>query len=533
MPNSSKKNHDSSKPKLDYSTVLPILAILGMAAYSLLFLSQKLVDRSDFQGATVSIPRWQEMLVLLTLPDVIFQSWVAGDTMPTGIIDRLLPFTAAALWLGASYLLGRRGLSRLGLWDQCNRGEQIGLSLACGLQFLSLCTLVLGLAQCLSSRWPLLTTILFFLFLVSIPLSKKRFRAHFRIKSDEEIVEGLDDPPSAEASFDESWKQGKVVEHWTTPHRRFVGILAMLAAAFGLLYLFGAVLPPIEFDVREYHLQSPKEFFQTGGIRFQPHNIYANMPLGTEMHSLAWMVLIGGQDGWFEGALIGKVVTASFGWIGALLIGSSVTRYFGRLSGWLSACIYLATPGIAEVSRLGLIDAVLGCYTMAVVVVLAIVLDERRPSIRWGALSLLIGWLLGAAISCKYTAVPFLLIPVVLLWPFVLWIKNDRSTRLLLRYTTTLILAIGLSGGLWYVKNLIFTGNPFIHFWPTSWVERRWMLRRSHNGIRPIEYLAFKARLALRQLRITRGDRWSKGSARRSGARLVWVCWLYPWLFLG
>ena len=42
------------------------------------------------------------------------------------------------------------------------------------------------------------------------------------------------------------------------------------------------MLPPVDFDVREYHLQAPKEFFQPGRISFLPHNVYANMPLGAE-----------------------------------------------------------------------------------------------------------------------------------------------------------------------------------------------------------------------------------------------------------
>jgi hypothetical protein len=68
-----------------------------------------------------------------------------------------------------------------------------------------------------------------------------------------------------------------------------------LAVPFVLAILLAGMLPPLDFDVREYHLQSPKEFFQQGQITFLPHNVYANMALGTEMLSLLAMV-VGGQD---------------------------------------------------------------------------------------------------------------------------------------------------------------------------------------------------------------------------------------------
>ena len=47
----------------------------------------------------------------------------------------------------------------------------------------------------------------------------------------------------------------------------------------GLMAL-GAMLPTIDFDAIEYHLQGPKEYFQAGRIAFLPHNVYTSMPFG-------------------------------------------------------------------------------------------------------------------------------------------------------------------------------------------------------------------------------------------------------------
>jgi hypothetical protein len=54
---------------------------------------------------------------------------------------------------------------------------------------------------------------------------------------------------------------------------------------FLLLMLFGAMTPSIDFDVKEYHLQGPKEFFQAGRIGFLEHNVYTSFPFLTEMLS--------------------------------------------------------------------------------------------------------------------------------------------------------------------------------------------------------------------------------------------------------
>jgi len=60
-------------------------------------------------------------------------------------------------------------------------------------------------------------------------------------------------------------------------------------ALFLVVMLLGSMLPPTDFDVREYHLQAPKEFYLAGRVGFLAHNVYANMPAATEMLSLLSM----------------------------------------------------------------------------------------------------------------------------------------------------------------------------------------------------------------------------------------------------
>ena len=71
--------------------------------------------------------------------------------------------------------------------------------------------------------------------------------------------------------------------------------------------LLGAMLPAIDFDVLEYHIQGPKEYFQAGRITFLPHNVYTNMPFGVEMLHLIGMEVL---DDWWWGALAGQLLVA-------------------------------------------------------------------------------------------------------------------------------------------------------------------------------------------------------------------------------
>ena len=77
---------------------------------------------------------------------------------------------------------------------------------------------------------------------------------------------------------------------------------------FLVIMLLGSMLPAIDFDVLEYHLQGPKEYYQAGRIAFLPHNVYTNMPFGVEMLHLAGMEVMGD---WWWGGLVGQFLVAA------------------------------------------------------------------------------------------------------------------------------------------------------------------------------------------------------------------------------
>ena len=101
------------------------------------------------------------------------------------------------------------------------------------------------------------------------------------------------------------------------------GLVIVVLSLFVMAMALGSLLPSIDFDVKEYHLGGPKEWFQTGSIHFLPHNVYTSFPFLTEMLLLVGMVLTGD---WFWGASAGQFVLASFG----VLTGLSVFAEIGR-----------------------------------------------------------------------------------------------------------------------------------------------------------------------------------------------------------
>ncbi len=135
-----------------------------------------------------------------------------------------------------------------------------------------------------------------------------------------------------------------------------------LAAPFVAVLLASAMLPPFDFDVREYHLQAPKEFFQAGEITFLPHNVYANMPLGTEMLSLAAMVVTGD---WWLGALVGKTLISCFAPLTALALYAAGRRLASPSVGVLAAILYISIPWVALISTQGLVEGAFAFYLFA------------------------------------------------------------------------------------------------------------------------------------------------------------------------
>ena len=137
--------------------------------------------------------------------------------------------------------------------------------------------------------------------------------------------------------------------------------------------LLASMLPSIDFDVLEYHLQGPKEYFQAGRIAYLPHNVYTNMPFNVEMLHLLAMEVMGD---WWWGGLAGQLLVAFFGPAAAVLIAGTAARGGSARAGWIAALVYLSTPWIYRLAAIAYVEGPLCFYHAALIFVAVILLAK-------------------------------------------------------------------------------------------------------------------------------------------------------------
>lgn len=249
---------------------------------------------------------------------------------------------------------------------------------------------------------------------------------------------------------------------------RVIGPLALIVMIpFTIYLLLGAISPPTDFDVREYHLQGPKEWFQQGKITFLPHNVYTSFPFLTEMLSLTGMVF---AKDWWRGALVGQIVLSVFQLLSALSIFSIARRRISTDVAWLATLIYLTTPWTLRISLIAYAEGSLAFYLISSTMCALLVgqIPERATGI-----SMIAGLLAGNAMASKYTG----LISVILPTAAVIAYQVRRSTsdsqkdatspnqastqfRRFLLPATAFSVGVAAMIGPWLLKNLVETGNP-------------------------------------------------------------------------
>ena len=274
-----------------------------------------------------------------------------------------------------------------------------------------------------------------------------------------------------------AWVRWRRVDHHPRVRRSvsWPKVLCFLAGGaatflFIAVSLLGAMLPATDFDVREYHLQGPKEFYLAGQIEFLSHNVYTSMPFATEMLSLLGMIVAGD---WWWGSLVGQTVLASFSVMTALGIYALGRRIFGPAAGWVGAFVYLTTPWVYRISIIPYTENALCFFLLAGV--LASGLAIRYGWFRYWFVA---GLLVGSAAACKYTALVSTVLPlsiVSLTWPLALRPRreagNGRGTSPepsaassgwwpTLPSAGVFGLGVLLTCGPWLAKSWVMTGNP-------------------------------------------------------------------------
>ncbi|MBC8875496.1 MAG: hypothetical protein H8E44_39220 [Planctomycetes bacterium] len=406
-----------------------------------------------------AVPERLQIWHAVFIPDWVVMSWVGGDFGRFSVLDRVPVLLVAGSIVAIAFVFGRLTLSFVRCDRQLFRLEIVVFSIGVGLSELSLLTLAIGLLGGLRCLWCFVLPI----GLVVALAAWQWKRGAFQQPNDN--ATGIGDAATTDADWLGRWGL------W-------------LGVPFVLLILFGGMLPPWDFDVREYHLQVPKEWYQEGKIGFLPHNIYGNMPLGAEMHALLAMVIMPGERDWWWGALAGKTVIAAFVPLTALALFAAGRRFVSTTAGVFAALVYMSTPWVVHVSVQGLNEGAVAFYLLLAVYAMLLSSPPVGPGCRTGPDAadsggkrssvsrsrpadgtyrettrvmrgriLLAGFLAGSAVACKYPAVLFVVLPL-LAWSMFCERRFDWKRAILF------LLAVFVACGLWFGKNWALAGNP-------------------------------------------------------------------------
>ena len=231
-----------------------------------------------------------------------------------------------------------------------------------------------------------------------------------------------------------------------------------LAVAGGLLLVWSAWAPAVDYDEMEYHLALPKAFLQAGRIHETPENVYSYMPLGSEMLFQAAMSLR-----WEEGApirsvrygvLTAKTLNAGLALLAACAVAARAARGFGARAVGPAAALFLGLPWIYLVSYRAMAENAQVLFTLMAFVALGSYLDSRRL----GAAALG-GAMAGLALGAKYLVYGFLFVPglLVILGHGVVRGTLSEAAKAAALYVVMALVVVSP----WMIRNVVWTGNPW------------------------------------------------------------------------
>lgn len=264
---------------------------------------------------------------------------------------------------------------------------------------------------------------------------------------------------------------------FSTVHILLLGLMPFLALSLLVATVPAGVLWAEEaygYDVLEYHLQVPKEYYHHGQIQYLPHNIYSNFPMNAEMLYLLAMILK--QDP-LEASLLAKffnVLLAALFVVSAWLIG----REYHPAAGVIAALLAGSSPWIMYLC--GVAYAENGMLAFGLLSAACVCLYERRRydhTSEW-RLALLAGVFAGLSCGFKYTAVPMIAAPLFVVLCGVALRRPTRQHRHEMTkpaqaggtdlvvgkrcwsHPSWFLLGTVLTVAPWLIKNTTMTGNP-------------------------------------------------------------------------
>lgn len=229
------------------------------------------------------------------------------------------------------------------------------------------------------------------------------------------------------------------------------------------------------YDVLEYHLQLPQEWFLAGQLRSLPHNVYSFLPSyveGAYLHLAAFTFAPGGDPGPEPlGLLAGEgwrliscqTLHAGLAMLAAWTSGRAASAFIpGSPRAPLATALAICTPWLIVVGSLAYNEAPLVLLTAGS---LAAAADPGLSPARRG---LLTGFLVGSAASVKPTAVFFTAAPAAFVLAF------SVPLRAWIPLAGAGVFGVSLAIAPWLARNALAGGNPVFPHLASLFGDAHW-----------------------------------------------------------
>jgi hypothetical protein len=208
---------------------------------------------------------------------------------------------------------------------------------------------------------------------------------------------------------------------------------------------------PNGYDVVEYHLQVPREWYEAGRITPLHHNAFSFFPFNVEMQFLLAMHLRGGP---WAGMYLAQLMHAGY-----VALAVAAVYAVGRSTsgnGTVPGVCAAASPWLVMLAPLAYNEGGLLLYGTLAIGWTLVALRERER--RVVAMSVA-GAMAGLACGVKLTGGPMLLLPLPIALIAIATARRDAPAKAFA--AAVLFLAIGIAMfSPWLVRNLAWAGNP-------------------------------------------------------------------------
>jgi len=256
----------------------------------------------------------------------------------------------------------------------------------------------------------------------------------------------------------------KLADVWSARPRSPEAIAICLAGLFLIAgSFFSSLLPPTQSDALRYHLTTPRLWLDHGGFCRIPHISFSNFPMTIDI--LYTVPLAYGLPS------VAKLLHWSF-LIAALGMLYRIGCVLGgRSAAWLSVTFFVSIPFVPILASWAYVEMGLCAYMLLMAgaaLELAGAAGAKQNMWRNAVmLGLAGGWLLG----CKYTSIIYLFLLSLLLILPRSWLGLPCFAKKSVVFAGFIAFLIASP---WYVKNVLYNGNPVYPMAVGVFGEREW-----------------------------------------------------------